>query len=212
MLTAGEQTLAVRIPTPDDELLAAELARLDRKLDTTDAERRRLIDLYQAGLLELPELQRRAADVEHRRRDLAERRDALTAQRQELTRDNQLRHRVRHFTSRVLDVIDTLDFDQKQTPLRLVVEEVHVTGWHVQIRLRIPLDDNPDDPPRPPNPDPGPDRPGPARTATDQRNHRGAGRTDGDGEPELGIPKSARRAAQARPVGFQNSVRVADQR
>ena len=48
--------------------------------------------------------------------------------------------------------------------LRLVIEEVHVTGWHVQIRLRIPLDDNPDGPPRPPNPDPGPDRPGPMST------------------------------------------------
>ena len=160
VLTAGEQALAVRTPAPDDDLLAAELARLDRKLDTTDAERRRLIDLYQAGLLELPELQRRAADVEHRRRDLAERRDALTTQRDALTRDNQPRRRVRDFASRVLDVIDTLDFDQKQTLLRLVVEEVHVTGWHVQIRLRIPLDDTPDGPPRPPNPDPGPDRPG----------------------------------------------------
>ena len=52
-------------------------------------------------------------------------------------------------------------FDQKQALLRLVVEEVHVTGWHVQIRLRIPLDDNPDGPPRPPNPKPGPDRPSP---------------------------------------------------
>ena len=92
-------------------------------------------------------------------RDLEQRRDALTTQRQQLTRDNQLRHRVRHFATRVLDVIDTLDFDQKQTLLRLIVEEVHVTGWHVQIRLRIPLDDNPDGPPRPPNPDPGPDRP-----------------------------------------------------
>ena len=61
-------------------------------------------------------------------------------------------------------MIDTLDFDQKQTLLRLVVEEVHVTGWHVQIRLRIPLDDTPDGPPRPPNPDPGPDRPGPVST------------------------------------------------
>ena len=58
------------------------------------------------------------------------------------------------FASRVLDVIDTLDFDQKQTLLRLIVEDVHVTGWHVQIRLRIPLDDNPDGPPRPPSPDP----------------------------------------------------------
>ena len=97
-------------------------------------------------------------------RDLEQRRDALTTQRQQLTRDNQLRHRDRHFATRVLDVIDTLDFDQKQTLLRLVVEEVHVTGWHVQIRLRIPLDDNPDGPPRPPNPDPGPDRPGPVST------------------------------------------------
>jgi hypothetical protein len=63
---------AVDVDPPD-------VARLDCKLDATDAERRRLVDLYQAGLIELPELQRRAADVEHRRRDLAERRDALTA-------------------------------------------------------------------------------------------------------------------------------------
>jgi len=164
VLTTGEQALAVRTPAPDDELLAAELARLDRKLDATDAERRRLLDAYQAGLLELPDLQRRAADVQHRRGDLEQRRDAFTAQRQELTRDNQLRHRVRDFASRVLTVIDTLDFDQKQTLLRLVVEEVHVTGWHVQIRLRIPLDDHPDGPPHPPNPNAGLNRPGPVST------------------------------------------------
>jgi site-specific DNA recombinase len=164
VLTAGERALAVRTPTPNDELLAAELARLDRKLDAATAERRRLVDLYQAGLVELPELQRRAAEVEHRRRHLEQRRDALTAQRHELTRDNQLRNRVRDFATRVLDMINTLDFTQKQTLLRLLVEEVHVTGWHVQIRLRIPLDDNPDGPPRPPNPNPGPDRPGPVST------------------------------------------------
>jgi site-specific DNA recombinase len=164
VLTAGEQALAVRAPAPDDELLATELARLDRKLDATDTERRRLVDLYQAGLIELPDLQRRAADIEHRRRDLEQRRDTLTAQRHELTRDNQLRHRVRDFASRVLAVIDTLDFAQKQTLLRLVVEDVHVTGWHVQIRLRIPLDDKPDSPPLPPNPRPDPDQDGQVST------------------------------------------------
>ena len=57
---------------------------------------------------------------------------------------------MRDFTTHVLAVIDTLDFDQKQTLLRLVVEDVHVTGWHVQIRLRIPLDDGPDGQSRPP--------------------------------------------------------------
>ena len=35
------------------------------------------------------------------------------------------------------------------------------------------------------------DLPEPARTATDRRHHRGAGRTDGDGEPELGISQGA---------------------
>ena len=183
VLTAGERALAVRTPAPDDELLAAELADLDHKLDATTAERRRLIDLYQAGLLELPELQRRATQVEHRRRDVDQRRDALTAQRQELTRDNQLRRRVRHFATRVLDVIDTLDFDQKQALLRLIIEEVHVTGWHVQIRLRIPLDDNPDGPPRPPNPDPGPDRPGPMSTQDRLRSL---------GSDEVGVPAQHR--------------------
>ena len=151
-------------PAPDDELLGAELARLDRKLDATHAERRRLIDLYQAGLLKLPKLQRRATEVEHRRDDLALRRDALTTQRQELTRDNQLRRRVRDFATRVLAVIDTLDFDQKQTLLRLVVEDVHVTGWHIQIQLRIPLDDGPDGQSRPPGSTPDPDDPGPMST------------------------------------------------
>jgi len=154
----------VRAPAPDDELLGAELARLDRKLDAADAERRRLVDLYQAGLVELPDLQRRATEVEHRRRDLTERRDALTAQRQELTRDNQLRRRVGDFAHRVLAVIDSLDFDQRQTLLRLVVEDVQVTGWHVQIQLRIPLDDGPDGQSRLPGPTPDPDDPGPVST------------------------------------------------
>ena len=218
VLIAGEQALAVRTPTPDDELLGAELARLDRKLDAVHAERRRLIDLYQAGLVELPELQRRATEVEHRRRDLDQRRDALTTQRQQLTRDNQLRRRVRDFATRVLAVIDTLDFDQKQALLRLVVEEVHVTGWHVQIRLRIPLDDNPDNPPPPPNPDPGPDRPGPMSTEdrlrslgsqevdlpepqrppAHRRHHRRPDRTAGPRESDLGLPAQPRRTAQAR--------------
>ena len=49
LLLAGEQAIAVHAPVPDDQLLAAELARLDRKLEAARGEHRRLIDLYQAG-------------------------------------------------------------------------------------------------------------------------------------------------------------------
>ena len=49
LLLAGEQAIAVHAPVPDDQLLAAELARLDRKLESARSEHNRLIDLYQAG-------------------------------------------------------------------------------------------------------------------------------------------------------------------
>jgi site-specific DNA recombinase len=155
MLLNGEQAIAAATPIPDDELLAAELARLDRKIDATTAERRRLADLYQAGLIDLPELHRRSSEVAARLRDQQARRDSLAAERTALARGNLLRRRVTDFARQIREVIDQLDRPQRQQLLRLLIEDVHVTGWHVQIRLRIPLDP----------PDPGPSRPRPTRPA-----------------------------------------------
>ena len=62
-LLAGEQAVTLTTPIPDDELLSAELARLDRKLEAADTERRRLVDLYQGGFIEIPEMQRRATEI-----------------------------------------------------------------------------------------------------------------------------------------------------
>jgi site-specific DNA recombinase len=151
MLLAGEQAIAVTTPIPDDELLAAELTRLDRKIDATTAERRRVADLYQAGLIEPPELQRRSSEVAARLRDQQAKRDTLGAERTALAHGNLLRRRVTDFARQISEVIDHLDRPQKQQLLRLLIEDVHVTGWQVKIRLRIPLDP----------PDPGPTRPGP---------------------------------------------------
>jgi site-specific DNA recombinase len=126
LLLAGEHAVAVSTPIPDDELLGAELARLDRKIDAADAERRRLVDLYQAGLIELPELQRRAAEVAARHRDLQAKRASLAEQRTALARGNQLRRRVHDFAERIRGVIDQLDAVQKQQLLRLLIDEVRV--------------------------------------------------------------------------------------
>jgi site-specific DNA recombinase len=152
VLLAGEQAVAVRTPIPDDQLLSAELARLDRKLDAADTERRRLLDLYQASLIELPEMQRRAAEVSSRRKELQYKRTSLADERTALARDNQLRSRVHDFAARIHAVIDTLDDTQKQQLLRLLIEDVRVTGWHVQIRLRIALDPPPPHRPHPTGP------------------------------------------------------------
>lgn len=146
VLLAGESALASRTPAPDDELLAAQLGRLNRRLEAADAERRRLVDVFQIGLLQLAELETRTREVDERRRRLAGERDQLTAQRQDLVHGNRLRQRVSSFAERVVASLDNLDFDQRQQLLRLVIEEVRVTGWQVEIRLRIPLDEVPADP------------------------------------------------------------------
>jgi site-specific DNA recombinase len=145
VLMAGEAALAGKTKLPDDELCAAQLERLARRADQVDAERRRLADLYQAGLVELGELRRRSDDVAARKARLERERAELTARQQELAVENRLRHCVSDFAAQVTSGIDNLDFDGRQRLLRLVVEQVRVTGWHVEIRLRIPLNDGPTD-------------------------------------------------------------------
>src|SRR3990172_5148593 len=46
VLLAGEATMSTRREVPEDELLDAQLARFDRKIESAEAERRRLADLY----------------------------------------------------------------------------------------------------------------------------------------------------------------------
>jgi transposase/DNA invertase Pin-like site-specific DNA recombinase len=157
VLLAGEQAIAVHAPVPDDQLLAAELARLDRRLEAARSEHNRLIDLYQAGLIDMPALRRRAAAITARQRGTEQKRASLEAERADLARGNRLRQGVQHFAGRVRAVIDELDPAQRQALLRLLIEDVQVTGWHVKIRLRIPLDEPPgDDHPRSRTSQPGP--------------------------------------------------------
>jgi hypothetical protein len=91
-------------------------------------------------LIDLPELQRRSGDIAARLHGLQAKRDSLAAERTALAHGNLLRRRITDFAHQVHDVIDQLDPAQRQQLLCTLIEEVHVTGWHVQIRLRIPLD------------------------------------------------------------------------
>jgi len=88
----------------------------------------------------------------------------LTKRSAELATENRLRRRLAGFAERVAASLDDLDFDGRQRLLRVVVEKVCVSGWRVDIHLKIPLADEPppdehrgDDGP----PDDDPDKPGP---------------------------------------------------
>ena len=167
LLAAGEAVVVAQALVPDDELLSAQLARLDRRAQAAQAERRRLADLYQAGVIDAAELARRAAELQSRRQRLDDERQALITQRAELTAHNRLSQRIEAFAARALAGLDRLDFNGRQQLLRLVLEDVRVQGWQVELRLRIPLDQTPPD-----------DTAAPAlsrRTGTRDRSPRGSG-------------------------------------
>ena len=150
VLLVGEHAVSARREPVVDELLQAQLAKLQRKSDAVTAERRRLADLYQAALIDRDELLRRSKEVQDRKQSVEQQCDALIAQRKELAQQNALCERIIGFSATVGATIDHLDFEQRQKLLRLVVEQVLVRGWRVDIKLRIPLDQPPN--PRDPTP------------------------------------------------------------
>jgi hypothetical protein len=108
--------------------------------------------------------------VSARKAALQEEQAELSARHQELAGHNQLHKRLENFAARVASGFDNLDFEHRQRLMRLVIEQVRVTGWQVEVRLRIPLTDNPGDDPRnhpnkPKNPSPKRQSPRPDRTS-----------------------------------------------
>jgi site-specific DNA recombinase len=191
-LLAPEQILAaeraVLTGAPDEnELVAAQLKRLDTAIEAKERERARLLDAYQAGLLGLEELTRRTGVLTTRRAELAREKETLSERSAELAAQNRLRRRLAGFSDRVAASLDHLDFAGRRRLLRLVVEKVCVTGWRVEIHLKIPLsnepppdEDQPDDrPPGPDPPTPGPTPPKPPSSDLRLRSdHRVAARGD----------------------------------
>jgi site-specific DNA recombinase len=143
LLTAAESALAGQTPAADDELLATQLARLQRRLIASRTEQGRVADLYQAGVIDNAEMRRRFREIDARARRIEQEQQSLLTRQTELAADNRLQHGITDFAQRALRGIDTLDFAQRQQLLRLVLDDVRVQGWNVELRLRIPLDDNP---------------------------------------------------------------------
>ena len=86
----------------NDELLRTEVARPDYKINSAAAEKRRLVDLFQAGLIDMSELPRGSREVTSRHNELAAKRTAVAAERRtgagQLTRP--VSHRLRRLDPR----------------------------------------------------------------------------------------------------------------
>ena len=144
-LIAGERAVIAGAPANENELVAAQLKRLDSALNSNERERTRLLDAYQAGPLDLNELTRRTATLTARRDQLAKEKTTLAHRSAELATENRLRRRLAGFAEQIATSLDDLDIDGRRRLLRLVVERIRVTGWRVEIQHKIPLPDDPED-------------------------------------------------------------------
>jgi site-specific DNA recombinase len=184
-LLAAERAVLTRAPD-ENELVAAQLKRLDTAIEAKERERARLLDAYQAGLLGLEELTRRTGGLTARRAELTREKETLSRRSAELAAQNHMRRRLAGFSNRVAASLDGLDFAGRQRLIRLVVEKVCVTGWRVEIHIKIPLpndpppdEDRPDHRPSGPDPTPGPPRPKPPSSDVRLRSdHRDGARRD----------------------------------
>ena len=86
-LLAAERAVLTGAPD-ENELVTAQLKRLDTAIEAKERERARLLDAYQAGLLELEELTRRTGALAARRAELTREKETLSRRSAELAAQN----------------------------------------------------------------------------------------------------------------------------
>ena len=112
-LIAAERAVIAGAPANENELVAAQLKRLDNALHSNERERAGLIDAYQAGRA-LDELTNRTAGITARRDQLDQEKHTLTRRSAELATENRLRQRLAGFTERIAASLKDLDTEGRR--------------------------------------------------------------------------------------------------
>ena len=117
-----------------------EAERIDRRLKALNREVQRLIDAYQAEVIDLEELESRRKQAQDHRRLIEQRRRDL--QRQQADRDRELRllEGLDAFCKSVQGSLQDPPFEVKQSVLRLVVERIVVEENRVVVQHVVPTE------------------------------------------------------------------------
>jgi hypothetical protein len=116
---------------------------LDRRQRDLDQEATRLLDAYQAGLIDLPQFVRRQTLLRERRDRLEREQRLLTEQRTAADRQRTICASLEAFSQQIRGRLQHLTFAEQQQVLRLVIEKAMVRDHHVSIHLKIPVDPRP---------------------------------------------------------------------
>ena len=145
LIREGYARLQVRAESPTDDGLADDVAALEKQLAELDREEHRLLDAYQAGLVDLDQLRQRQGRLRQRRAHVNGSIEALHTERKTTQQQAQLQVDLETFVDRIRGPLATLDFDARQQLVRTVLERVMVEDGRVDIHFAIPLPDPPSD-------------------------------------------------------------------
>ena len=146
---APQRKLRSRRRRPTSDGLGDDLRALQKQLTELDREEHRLLDAYQAGLVDLDQLRQRQERLRQRRAHVTGSIEVLHAERKTAQQQAQLQTDLETFVDTIRGPLATLDFDSRQQLVRTVLERVMVEDSRVDIHFAIPL---PDPPPETTNP------------------------------------------------------------
>jgi len=134
------------------ETLAKEITRVQNGID-------RLVDAYQEGVLQLPELRMRMQDLRKKQLPLRSEMQSMVAKTIDDETYLQLVSRIDAFLSRMHRSAETLNILDRQKILRLVIKEILVDIDTVTIKHSIPIATAFSEPTTPPCPSPHSNKP-----------------------------------------------------
>ena len=118
--------------------LKARLKTMGKAIAQLERQKRRLLDAYLSGVLELPELERK-------RKELGERSESLLAQKRQLEASANERMElakiadsIERFCEQVTKGLANATFEQKRALVELLIDQVVVTDEEVEIRYVVP--------------------------------------------------------------------------
>src|SRR5262245_11882810 len=129
----------LRAQTVDETPARQEQQRLARKLQALKREEERLIDAFQAGVLDLKILKERRARIAEEVSRQETRQKALRAQIEQQEQQQSLLTSLEEFTRGIQASLDNPSFETKQKILRLVVDKIEFKEDEIGIKHLIPI-------------------------------------------------------------------------
>jgi len=123
----------------DQSFLGTQIQNAKKRLEKLQAQRKRLVDMFQEGFIFREEFEQRMANLLKRIEEMKSDLVTLEVEYKNASDGKQLLSRIKDFTSTVTKNIDKMSFFQKQKLVRTIVQEVVIHDNVVKIYVKIPL-------------------------------------------------------------------------